>query len=46
MKSYRTPIPPRAKTVVVRPFVRVKEGRVELVKFHLRAAPQRNPWWK
>lgn len=45
MKSYRTPIQFRPKTVVVRPFVRIKEGKVELVKPHLRSRPERGPKW-
>jgi hypothetical protein len=46
MKPIRPFCPPRVKTVTVRPFVRIQGGRVQLVKWHLRSRPTRDPWCK
>jgi hypothetical protein len=45
-KPFRPYCPPRVKTVVVKPSIRVQGGKAQLVKAHLRSRPTRNPWCK
>lgn len=43
MKKFTLPQVPRIKTVSIRPYIRLKpkQGKVELVRWHLRSTPKR-----